>query len=249
MRLHGLVSNRDLLLAILRHPEFLEGATDTHFLERHPPEVLGALAEPPETERLHAAAAALAAAEERRRRARVLGFLPSGWRNNPSQPQRAAFEGRRGPIEVAYRFSRDRVLLQLEGEEPQLGRARVDPDGVVDLEVAGVRRRYEVHAVDGTAYVDSPLGHSALREKAPLREPVEETEGGSLRAPLPGRILRVAAGAGSEVEAGALLVVLEAMKMEHQVTSPRRGRLAEVRVREGQQVEAGAILAVLAEEP
>ncbi len=248
MRLHGLVSNRELLLAILRHPEFLEGRTDTQFLERHPPEVLGVLAEPPEAERLHAAAAALAAAEERRRRASVLGFLPSGWRNNPSSPQRVVFEGRRGPIEVAYRFARDRVLLHLEGEEPLLARARVDPDGVVDLEVAGVRRRYEVHAVGNVCYVDSPLGHSALRELEHFPAAEEEEAAGSLRAPLPGRILRVAADAGSEVEAGAILVVLEAMKMEHQVTAPRRGRVAEVRVREGQQVDAGTVLAVLADE-
>jgi acetyl/propionyl-CoA carboxylase alpha subunit len=248
MRLHGLVSNRDLLLAILRHPEFLEGRTDTQFLERHPPEVVGALAEPPETERLHAAAAALGAAENRRRGARALAFLPSGWRNNPSQPQRTAFEGRRGRIEVAYRFARDRVLLHLEGEEPRLARVRLGADGAVDLEVAGIRRHYEVQAVDGVCYVDSPLGHSALREIERFPAPAEEAEAGSLRAPLPGRILRVTADAGSEVEAGAILVVLEAMKMEHQVTAPRRGRVAEVRVHEGQQVDAGTVLAVLAEE-
>jgi acyl-CoA carboxylase subunit alpha len=249
MRLHGLVTNRDLLLALLRHPEFLEGRTDTQFLERLRPEVVGALAEPPETERLHAAAAALGAAEDRRRRARVLSFLPSGWRNNPSEAQRAVFEGRRGNVEVAYRFARDRVLLHFEGDEPVLARAAFPPDGSVDLEVGGVRRRYHVHALDDVWYVDSPLGHSALREVS--RFPGARAEGadaGSLRAPLPGRILRVAANAGSDVEAGALVVVLEAMKMEHQVTAPRRGRLSEVRVREGQQVDAGTVLAVLAEE-
>jgi propionyl-CoA carboxylase alpha chain len=250
MRLHGLVTNRDLLLALLRHPEFLEGRTDTQFLERHPPDVVGVLAEPPETERLHAAAAALGAAEDRRRQARALSFLPSGWRNNPSEFQRAVFEGRRGKVVVAYRFAGDRVLLRLEGEGPLLARATVK-EGRVDLEVAGVRRHYEVHAVDDVWYVDSPLGHSALREVPRFPAAVEEGEtdaAGSLRAPLPGRILRVAADAGSDVEAGAILVVLEAMKMEHQVTAPRRGRLAEVRVREGQQVDAGTVLAVLAEE-
>jgi propionyl-CoA carboxylase alpha chain len=245
-RLHGLVTNRDMLLALLRHPEFLEGRTDTQFLERHRPEVVGALAELPETERLHAAAAALGAAEDRRRRARVLSFLPSGWRNNPSGPQRAVFDGRRGRVEVAYRFARDRVLLHLEGDEPVLARAARLPDGSVDLEVGGVRRRYDVHAVDDVWYVDSPLGHSALREVSRFPEvAADATDNGSLRAPLPGRILRVAADPGSDVEEGALLVVLEAMKMEHQVTAPRRGRLSEVRVREGQQVDAGTVLAVL----
>jgi biotin carboxyl carrier protein len=150
---------------------------------------------------------------------------------------------------VAYRFARDRVLLHLGADEPVLARVVAGADGSVDLEVAGVRRHYEVHAVDGVWYVDSPLGHSALREVPRFPEAVaDERDADSLRAPLPGRILRVAAGAGSEVEAGALLVVLEAMKMEHQVTAPRRGRLAEVRVREGQQVEAGAVLAVLTDE-
>ena len=149
---------------------------------------------------------------------------------------------------MAYPFSRDRVLLQLEGDEPLLARARVEPGGAVDLEVAGVRRRYEVHAVDDVIYVDSPLGHSALRERPAIATGEDEAETGSLRAPLPGRILRVAADAGSEVEAGTILVVLEAMKMEHQVLAPRRGRVAEVRVREGQQVDAGTVLAVLAEE-
>jgi biotin carboxyl carrier protein len=66
-----------------------------------------------------------------------------------------------------------------------------------------------------------------------------------LTAPMPGRVLRVLEAPGADVAAGQGLVVVEAMKMENEVRSPRAGRLQEVAVREGQTVEAGALLAVV----
>jgi biotin carboxyl carrier protein len=66
-----------------------------------------------------------------------------------------------------------------------------------------------------------------------------------LTAPMPGRILRVLSQQGADVVAGQGLVVIEAMKMENELRSPRGGRLQELRVREGQAVEAGALLAVV----
>jgi biotin carboxyl carrier protein len=66
-----------------------------------------------------------------------------------------------------------------------------------------------------------------------------------LTAPMPGRVVRVLAEAGKDVDAGRGLVVIEAMKMENELKSPRAGRVLEVAVREGQAVEAGALLAVV----
>ena len=92
-RLHGLTTNRDLLVRVLRSPEFLAGQTDTGFLDRFD------LAAPLVTDRgPHLVAAALALAASRRAEATVLGGLPAGWRNNPTQPQTVAFAGG----EVAY---------------------------------------------------------------------------------------------------------------------------------------------------
>ena len=68
---------------------------------------------------------------------------------------------------------------------------------------------------------------------------------GSLRAPMPGSVVRVLAQPGDVVGAGDVLVVLEAMKMEHPVRSPHPGVVGEVRVVAGDQVEAGSILVVL----
>ena len=66
-----------------------------------------------------------------------------------------------------------------------------------------------------------------------------------LLAPMPGRIVRVLAEPGQEVAAGQGLVVMEAMKMENELRSPRAGRVAEVHARERQTVETGALLVVV----
>jgi len=59
---------------------------------------------------------------------------------------------------------------------------------------------------------------------------------------MPGKIVRVVAEAGLEVRAGECLVVMEAMKMENEIRSPRDGRIKDVLVKEGQAVESGALL-------
>jgi propionyl-CoA carboxylase alpha chain len=245
LQVHGVATNRELLVGLLRHPEFRTGATDTGFLERHPPAELVASVVGPESERLHAMAAALASAAARRSSAGVLRGLPSGWRNNPSQLQEVAYEAPSGRIEVGYRWQRGELVLPVGGAEIADARVFVCTGDRVDLEVDGVRRSYFIHATAGVHYVDSSLGHTALREieRFPVAE--DAAAAGSLRAPLPGRVVRVDARVGETVQAGATLAILEAMKMEHRVAAPHAGRVSAVRVREGEQVEAGTVLAVV----
>jgi biotin carboxyl carrier protein len=72
------------------------------------------------------------------------------------------------------------------------------------------------------------------------------TVGGSgivqIAAPMPGKVLRVQATIGEEVAARQPLVVVEAMKMENELSAPRAGRVKAVLVGEGQSVEAGRVL-------
>jgi propionyl-CoA carboxylase alpha chain len=236
-RIHGPATNRGLLTRVLRHPAFLAGEVDTGFLERH---VRGDLAEPdPEPESTwHNAVAAALAGQAARRAGRT---LPSGWRNNPSQLQVVDFEG----ISVGYRLARDGLEVEAGGERREVRVRSCAPD-LVELETGGVLRRFEVHTVGDLHYVDGPLGPSALRELPRLPEPnASELVAGSLEAPLPGVVRRVAAVPGERVDAGALLVVMEAMKMEHRVTAPEAGVVAEILVAEGDEVDGGTVLAVL----
>ena len=79
------------------------------------------------------------------------------------------------------------------------------------------------------------------------RFPVREVEGpsGGLLAPMPGKALAARVEPGQAVTAGQLLVILEAMKMEHHITAPYDGVVAEVRVAEGDQIDNGALLLVI----
>ena len=68
---------------------------------------------------------------------------------------------------------------------------------------------------------------------------------GSLTAPMPGTVVRVGAEKGQQVAAGDVLVVLEAMKMEHAVRATADGTVDDVLVTAGQQVQDGAVLVVV----
>jgi propionyl-CoA carboxylase alpha chain len=253
--IHGTVTNRDFLVRVLRHPEFLAGEADTGFLERHDAAEMAAPLLDAEAERLCAAAAALAGAAVRRASATVAGRMPSGFRNNPSQHQAATFSGAHAEeIAVGYRFARDGrtlAVLALDGEDVEAPRLHACTADCVDLEAGGVRRTYRVHAVGapggdgGEVVVSTADGEVALRELPRFPGGEDEALAGSLTSPMPGTVIRVLAEVGAQVAKGAPLVVLEAMKMEHEIVAPADGVVAEVRVESGAAVDAGAVLVVL----
>src|SRR3569833_2461777 len=235
-RLHGPVTTRDQLVTTLRHEAVLSGATDTGFLDRH--DTTARLAGD-DAVRLSALAAALAQAAANRRSARVLGGLPSGWRNVASQPQCAAFE----EAEVAYRLTRGGLVA--EGHE-DVALAEAGPSEVV-LEAGGVRLRFAVARYPGRVQVDSALGAVTLTPVERLPDPAERIAPGTLHAPKPGTVIRIAEREGDPVARGQPMLWLEAMKMEHQILAPAAGVVARLRTEVGGQVETGAVLAVGAE--
>ncbi len=244
-QIHGLRTNRELLVRTLEHPEFQSGRTDTHFLIRHDPIALAAPLGDDHAVRLHAAAAALASQAQGRREAKVLGTAPSGWRNNPSQFQQTRFQCDRGEISVEYRFERDGPRLRIDGEQhADLKCERATPEQV-RMSAAGIERTYDVHCVGETYYVDSPLGASVLVELPRFPTPKEETPAGSLVAPLPGIVSEVKVKKGDTVAAGDVVLVIDSMKVFHWIAAPLAGRITEIRVEAGNHVESGAVLAVI----
>ncbi|HEV2536042.1 MAG TPA: biotin carboxylase N-terminal domain-containing protein [Streptosporangiaceae bacterium] len=247
--IHGVTTNRDLLTAILREPEFLAGGTDTGYLTRHEPAALAATAAPGAgPARVHALAAALARQAQHRAGAPVLGTLPSGWRNVSSAPQRVTFTAAGELYEVAYRIRGDQVTADVNGEPVEALVRAASPDRV-DLEIDGVRRVYRVHQAGDGTYVDASDGSSALYETPRFGDPEKLAPAGSLLAPMPGLVLRVLAEPGMAVTAGQPLLVLEAMKMEQTVSAPADGVLAELHAKAGDQVSTGQVLAVLEAPP
>ena len=244
-QIHGVSTNRELLVRMLAHPEFQRGQTDTHFLTRHDPAVLAAPLADAEAEGLHAAAAALAGQDQRRQSALALRQAPSGWRNNPSAMQQTRFRGNHDEITIEYTFLRGSLQLRIDGQpQPAASCQRITPEQI-RLEVAGIARRYDVHRVGDVYYVDSPLGASVLEEIPRFGIPRDETAAGSLVAPLPGVVNEVKVKQEDVVSAGDVLLVIDSMKVFHWISAPLAGRISEIRVAAGDQVEAGAVLVVI----
>ncbi|MFE1251577.1 acetyl/propionyl/methylcrotonyl-CoA carboxylase subunit alpha [Streptomyces sp. NPDC058741] len=226
-RIHGPVTNRDLLVRSLRHPEFTAARMNTGFYDRHLAELTG-----PDPDPLAPLAAALADARARSRP----GF--GGWRNVPSQPQTKRYLMAGEEHEARYRHTR-------QGPEADGVRVVHADAGLVILEADGVQRRFEVSRHDDRVYVNT----TALTALPRFPDPAAQHAPGSLLAPMPGTVVRVADGltAGTPVEAGEPLLWLEAMKMQHTITAPVTGTLTELCVTPGRQVEPGALLAVVTE--
>jgi propionyl-CoA carboxylase alpha chain len=223
--LHGPVTNRDLLVRSLRHPEFARARMDTGFYDRHLAELTRPAPDP-----LAPLAAALADAHGRSR------F--GGWRNLPSQPQVKRYAMAGEEHEVRYRHTRDG--LTADGVRVVHADARR-----VVLEVDGVQRRFDVARHGDEVYVNS----ARLTALPRFPDPAAQLAPGSLLAPMPGTVVRVAEGLaeGAAVEAGRPLIWLEAMKMQHQISAPVTGTLTALHARPGQQVEPGTLLAVVQE--
>jgi acyl-CoA carboxylase subunit alpha len=244
--IHGVTTNRDLLAAILREPDFLAGATDTGYLTRHDPATLAQSTAPKATATRHALVAALARQAVNRAEAPVLRTLPSGWRNVFSAPQQVSYTAAGEQYDVAYRVVAGTVQASVNGV-PLGDATRVRACGPerVDVEVDGTRRVYRVHRVGPDTYVDASDGSSALTEVPRFGDPEKLAPAGSLLAPMPGLVRRVLVEVGALVVAGQPLLILEAMKMEQTVAAPADGVVAELRAKAGEQVSTGQVLAVV----
>ncbi|MFI5553884.1 biotin carboxylase N-terminal domain-containing protein [Streptomyces sp. NPDC051738] len=223
--LHGPTTNRDLLVRSLRHEEFTSARMDTGFYDRHLTDLTDPAPDP-----YAPLAAALADAHGRSRFA--------GWRNVPSQPQTKRYARAGEEIEVRYHHTR----AGLEADGVRIVHADA---ALVVLEVDGVRRNFEVARYGDEIHVNTT--HLTALPRFP--DPTAQHAPGSLLAPMPGTVVRVAEGlaAGAPVRAGEPLLWLEAMKMQHKIAAPVTGTLTALHAVPGLQVTVGALLAVVQE--
>jgi propionyl-CoA carboxylase alpha chain len=240
--IHGIRTNRDLLVEILRHDGFVAGDVSTDFLDRH--DLAATRPAPVGADLLvqSAFAAAVTLAERARANAPVQRHVPAGWRNVVSAPQRTEF------TETTVRW-----LPSRDGYTSGLLRAEMSGGDVVIASSApdksAVRRAFRVHVYDGRVDVESSLGHVAHTPVPRFTDPADQVASGSLLAPMPGSVVRIAVEPGRTVAAGEPVLVLEAMKMQHTITAPHAGTVTDLPVSVGSQVTAGEVLAVVQQEP
>ncbi|MGI8516860.1 MAG: acetyl/propionyl/methylcrotonyl-CoA carboxylase subunit alpha [Acidimicrobiia bacterium] len=237
-RIHGPVNNRELLIRLLRHPEFLAGDTDTGFLERHSPAELGASLPSSKERSLAALAAAVASSSTDGKR--LLPGLRPAWRNNPSQLQETTFTVGGEVLRVGFRFGDE--FTSSVGNGIQIHSATSTRVG---LREGDHLLWFNVNAVGSTVHVDGPGGYARLVKDDRFSAATVEEDAGSLHAPMPGKVIKVNVVDGESIDEGQVLLVLEAMKMEHSLRAHHKGIVREVRVTAGDQVAAGEVVVVV----
>lgn len=259
-RIAGVVTNRDFLVAVLRSREFLAGDTPTDFVERVE---IPRRRRPSDDAVLHAAvAAALWSAEERRRRARSLASFPSGWRNSVMPPQRAQYaQADVGEIVVEYRSRRDGSFLVTarfpdvvsggDVRAPSVVRVSGCGGDGIELEIDDRRVAAKLAQRSSLWWVALQDCSVELTEVARFSEPgAGEAEAGGLMSPMPGKVTAAFVEEGDSVEAGQVLLIVEAMKMEHRIVAPHAGVVRAVHAELGNQVGRDDVLVVIqASEP
>ncbi|WP_028006539.1 acetyl/propionyl/methylcrotonyl-CoA carboxylase subunit alpha [Solimonas flava] len=244
-RIVGVGHNLAFLSRLVGHPAFRAGEVDTGLIGRDGERLLQAAGEPP-PEAFETAALwlALDAAGQQRRRA-AAGADPhspwaiaDGWRLNGAQTRRLAF--RAGEHERTLTLRHAAGGLSIDGAAVQ-----VDAHEGSRLDYrAGARKVSAVLVPHGEQlHVFAGGRHSVLTYLDPQAHVGEDAgaEGG-LVAPMPGKIVALLAEIGAEVDKGAPLLMMEAMKMEHTLCAPARGKVRAFHCRAGEQVGDGAEL-------
>jgi 3-methylcrotonyl-CoA carboxylase alpha subunit len=147
-------------------------------------------------------------------------------------------------VRVVAHYRPQGLLLELPGGRLEVRGERSGTDDLV-ADIGGARLRATVvRSGDELVVMTHGRGHR-LTLHDPDAAAERDVAGGSLTAPMPGRVIAVMVAPGAAVKKGAPLLVLEAMKMEHTVTSPRDGTVAEIHFAAGALVSEGAQLLAL----
>ncbi|MER7892235.1 carboxyl transferase domain-containing protein [Micromonospora sp. NPDC094482] len=234
--IEGGATNKSFVLDLLDQPEVIDASADTGWIDRVRGE--GRL-----VAHRHSAVALAAAAieayeeEERVERQRLLSTASGG------RPQVQHASGR--PLDLKLRGITYRMRVARVGAHRfRVGIEAGDAVRTADVELDRFDRHTGQIVVNGVRYrlLTGTHGPTHLVEVDGVTHRVSRDEGGVLRSPMPALVVATPLEVGAEVEAGAPVLVLEAMKMETVLRAPFKARLKECAVSVGSQVEAGAPL-------
>ncbi len=229
----GLKTNLAFLRRIIAHPAFADAQLDTGFIPRYQEQLLPAARELDE-DFWQAAAQAYSQSQARRER-----------QDDPHSPWAAVDGWRSGlPAQVALHLSADGQEQAISLGAPGIDYRLQDENLLVERQ--GVRRQHRAIRRGETLYLHwQGEMHSVTAYDPIAAVDASHSQQGGLSAPMNGSIVRVMVDVGQSVEAGAQLVVLEAMKMEHSIRAPQAGIVKALYCQEGEMVSEGSALVEL----
>jgi 3-methylcrotonyl-CoA carboxylase alpha subunit len=247
----GVTTNLAFLAAVAAHPAYVAAELDTRFIERHRAGLVGDAA--PASDAVLAIACLdvlLRRAADAAEAARASHDPHSpwhrtdGWRLNTDYHHAVTFVDGGKLVRVLAHYRPQGLVLDLPGGRIEVRGERSGGDDLV-ADVGGARiRATVVRSGHDLVVMAHGRGHR-LTVHQPEAGAERDAGGGSLTAPMPGKVIAVMVEAGAAVKKGAPLLILEAMKMEHTVTAPRDGTVATVHFAAGALVSEGAQLLAL----
>ena len=240
LHIGGVTTNRDFLVASLRTKDFLKGKTTSDFIEKTNPQRAVILEGTPLENA--SSAAALWIQGHNRENANILKEIPSGWRNSRLPRQKISFNYLDKDVEVTYQSNRDGSFRINDGTTARI--IEWTPLGI-DIEVNNSRFFSKVTRDNDNIVVHGPWGDALFKILPRFTLPGSEQQAGGLVAPMPGKVIDLKVKVGSKVKKGDTLVILEAMKMEHQVKASEDGKVTKVLIKKDDQLENGALLMVV----
>ena len=240
LHIGGVITNRDFLVASLRSKHFHKGLTTSDFIEKAKPQ-RSVILKGQQLEQV-VTAAALWIQGENRNNASLLKNAPSGWRNSRLPRQKISFEYSDKEINVTYKANRDGSFDLNENTKANIFKWTTTG---IDLEVNNTRFFSKVTRKKDDLVVHGPWGDALLKILPRFTLPGSELQAGGLVAPMPGKVIDLKVKVGSKVKKGDTLVILEAMKMEHQVKAIEDGKVTKVLINKDDQLENGALLMIV----
>jgi len=245
----GLNTNRAFLVAALRHPAFIAGEATTAFIERHFPPGSDAMRRPNLNSRIVALAAVLLF-EARTRNGADTAATTRSWSSTgvASWPLRLTVGNSRQETVVAV-LGPDHYLVALGNRMIEVSIAERQ-DGAVRFTEGRVQKTARFAWHDGMLHLDLDGLIAALCETTlEMSHARRDSDSTELVAPMNGAIIAVHVKAGDRIVRGQRLVILEAMKMQHEIRAPRDGVVLRVLVETGRQVATRQILVELQAHP
>ena len=240
----GVKTNLEFLQQLAQHPAFLAGDTDTGFIARHRDALM---AKSGRDDLTLAAACARILQDE----IAHIGSDPwsqnSGWRMNGFASRLIEFKTATQDEPIECHVDVDGGVRYFRRSDDQATRTNFSwqqrDDGTFIVKLGGMKSATRILRAGDSITVITPKGRHALTLFDPFYFEQEDTgAAGRLTAMMPGRVVKVMANAGDSVKKGQPLIILEAMKMEHTIVSPKDGVVERVAFRENDLVPADAVL-------
>lgn len=246
----GPKSNIEFLEKLVRHPVVVSGKITTNYLDQHLSEVLPHADTVRENFIIAATLSALLADEKNARQSAIRSSDPhspwaiaDGWRIGHESQRKLCFQWREQNLDIHAKGAQGNYHVSYSDNVFHINNAHMH-DVTLSFQLDGMTQRFLVHSDKNSITVHDGQSRAQL-ERIPaffFDDSKVTGSGDRILAPMPGRMVVIKSNVGDEVTEGQELAVMEAMKMELSLKSPRAGKIAGIAVLAGDFVEADMLL-------